>query len=224
MCVLSPARAWFTPRPLALAVAAPHPVLLAAPRRVLSFFAAHIGMANPPDSDATLLARARDLDAQALAHIHDQYYPALYRFALYRTGDPELAADIAAEVFVRLLDALHARRPPQSTLRGWLFGVAAHLVADHFRRTPAAELSETLAAEHSVPAEAEANLARGEVQAGLRRLTDEQQQVLALRFGDGYSVEETATTLGKSVNATKALQFRAIEALRRVLKVSHAGH
>jgi RNA polymerase sigma-70 factor, ECF subfamily len=193
----------------------------AAPRRMLYFLAAQTRMANAPDPDATLLARARVLDAQALAHIHDQYYPALYRFALYRTSDPELAADIAGEVFVRLLDALHARRPPQTTLRGWLFGVAAHLVADHFRRAPAAELPETLADAQSVPAEAEANLARSDVRAGLRRLTEEQQQVLALRFGDGFSVEETATTLGKTVNATKALQFRAIEALRRVLRVEH---
>ena len=178
-------------------------------------------MANPTDADGALLARARDLDPQALAHIHDQYYPALYRFAYYRTSDADVAADIAAEVFVRFLDALHARRPPQTTLRGWLFGVASHLVADHFRRAPAAELADTLADSHSVPAEVEANLARQDVQAGLRRLTEDQQQVLALRFGDGFSVEETATSLGKTVNATKVLQFRAIEALRRVLKVGH---
>lgn len=207
--------------PAACVSARPAPGPWAAPRLVLYFSAVHTRMLTSSDSDGALLARARDLDAQALAHIHDQYYPALYRFALYRTSDPDLAADIAAEVFVRLLDALHARRPPQTTLRGWLFGVAAHLVADHFRRAPAAELPETLADSQSVPAEAEANLARTQVQAGLRRLTEEQQQVLALRFGDGFSVEETATTLGKSVNATKALQFRAVEALRRVLKVAH---
>lgn len=219
MCLLTPALGWLQPRRPAWGWAAPRPA--GAPRFMLYFFAAHTGMANPPDPDAVLLARARDLDAPALAHIHDQYYPALYRFALYRTSDPDLAADIAGEVFVRLLDALHARRPPQTTLRGWLFGVAAHLVADHFRRGPAAELSETLTGGQSVPEEAEANLARTQVQAGMRRLTEEQQQVLALRFGDGFSVEETATTIGKSVNATKALQFRALEALRRVLKVAH---
>ncbi len=217
MCMLSPALSWLTPGRLAAWPPAPR----AKPRAMLYFFTVLTSMANPPDPDATLLACARDLDAQALAQIHDQYYPALYRFALYRTSDPELAADVAGEVFVRLLDALHARRPPQATLRGWLFGVAAHLVADHFRRKPTAELPETLAAAYSVPAEAEANLLRGEVQTGIRRLTEDQQQVLALRFGDGFSVEETATTIGKSVNATKALQFRALEALRRVLKVAH---
>jgi RNA polymerase sigma-70 factor (ECF subfamily) len=179
-------------------------------------------MTAPPDSDAALLARARDLDGRALALIHDQYYTALYRYALYRLGEPEAAADVAAEVFVRLLDALHRGRAPQTSLRGWLFGVAGHLVVDHYRRRPAAPLSDDLpdpGGAQAVAGEAEARLARAAVQAELRRLTDEQQQVLALRFGDGFSVEETATTLGKSVTAVKALQFRAVEALRRALRV-----
>jgi RNA polymerase sigma-70 factor (ECF subfamily) len=178
-------------------------------------------MTAPPDSDAALLARARDLDGRALALIHDQFYPALHRFALYRLGEAEAAADVAAEVFVRLLDALHAGRAPQTSLRGWLFGVASHLVADHYRRKPAAALSDDLpdpGGAQSVASEVEARLARAAVQAEVRRLTGEQQQVLALRFGDGFSVEETATTLGKSVTAVKALQLRAVEALRRALR------
>ncbi len=46
-------------------------------------------------------------------------------------------------------------------------------------------------------------------------LTDEQQQTLALRFGQGYSLEETAAIMKKNVNAVKALQFRALAALQR---------
>ncbi len=179
------------------------------------------GLSNrvPPSitAEAVLLARARELDSRALGEIHDRYYPELYRYALYRTGDAEAAADITSEVFLRLLDALHARRPPQTTLRGWLFGVASHLVADHFRAAPAVPLVETLAADDSPAEEVERRLKRQQAQAAIRTLSEEQQQVLALRFGDGFSVEETAQALGKSVTAAKALQFRALEALRREL-------
>lgn len=49
----------------------------------------------------------------------------------------------------------------------------------------------------------------------LTLLTEEQQQVLALRFGQGYSLEETATRMEKNVNAVKALQFRALASLQR---------
>ena len=171
------------------------------------------------NDEAALLARARTLDARALGQIHDEYYPALYRFALYRTGDPATAEDIAAEVFVRLLEALRSNRAPQTTLRGWLFGVAAHLVADHFRRRPADPLPDTLPAAHSPAAEAEDRLQRQAVHGALQRLSPEQQNVLALRFGQGASLEETAGALGKTVNAVKQLQWRAVEALRRALKV-----
>jgi len=46
-------------------------------------------------------------------------------------------------------------------------------------------------------------------------LTLDQQNVLALRFGSGYSLEETATVMQKNINAVKALQFRALQALQR---------
>jgi RNA polymerase sigma-70 factor, ECF subfamily len=178
----------------------------------------------PPSTtaEAELLAMARALDARALGQIHDEYYPEIYRYALYRVGETEAAADIAAEVFLRLLNALHAGRPPQTTLRGWLFGVAAHQVADYWRRDRApVELSEDLTDGSSVAGEVEDRLQRSEVRRALRRLTEEQQQVLALRFGDGFSVEESAAVMGKSATAIKALQFRALEALRRYLDVSN---
>jgi RNA polymerase sigma-70 factor (ECF subfamily) len=53
------------------------------------------------------------------------------------------------------------------------------------------------------------------VQDALTQLTPEQQHVLVLRFGEGYSLEETAALLKKNVNAVKALQFRALTSLQR---------
>jgi RNA polymerase sigma-70 factor (ECF subfamily) len=179
-------------------------------------------MPTSPALEATLLARAGALDAGALGQIHDAYYPEIYRYALYRIGDPEAAADVAAEVFLRLLEALHARRPPTTTLRGWLFGVAAHLVVDHWRRRPASlSLPDDLADSRSVMGDVDDRLVRGDVNAAVRQLTEEQQQVLAFRFAEGYSVEESAQVMGKSITAVKSLQFRALQTLRRMLNGSH---
>jgi RNA polymerase sigma-70 factor (ECF subfamily) len=55
------------------------------------------------------------------------------------------------------------------------------------------------------------------VRAAMLQLTVDQQHVLALRFGSGYSLEETAAILKKKSNAVKALQFRALAALRRAI-------
>jgi RNA polymerase sigma-70 factor (ECF subfamily) len=171
------------------------------------------------NDEAQLLSQARALDARALGQIHDRYYPEIYRFAAYRTGDSTAAQDITGEVFVRFLDALHHGKAPQTTLRGWLFGVAGHLVADHFRRRPTAPLADTVPGASAPATEAEENLRRTAVGAALRKLTPEQQDVLAQRFGNGASLEETAEALGKTVNAVKQLQLRAVEALRRLLAV-----
>ncbi len=63
----------------------------------------------------------------------------------------------------------------------------------------------------------EAGEEQGEIRRALRFLTSEQQHVLTLRFGGGYSLEETAEMMGRKANAIKALQFRALQALRRHL-------
>ncbi len=172
-------------------------------------------------NEKTLLEQARQLDEHALSEIHNRYYGEIYRYVLYRTGRTEVADDLASEVFLRFLDNLHTGRTPQVTLRGWLFGVARNLVADHFRHAPReqAELDETFAAPSTTSAEAEHNLQARAVRTALRRLTPEQQHTLVLRFGEGLSVEETAQSLGKSVNAVKVLQFRAVASLRRLVEL-----
>jgi RNA polymerase sigma-70 factor (ECF subfamily) len=169
---------------------------------------------------SALLKRARD-DPQALGEIHDRYYSAVYRYALYRTGDTALAEDLAAEVFLRLLNALRAGQPVQS-LRGWLYGVAAHLVDDHFRRryrTPEVPLSEgaSLSNGMSPGDHVDHELERERLQAALSRLTEEQQHAIALRFGEGLSLRDTAAIMQKTEGAVKLLQFRALAALRRLL-------
>ena len=164
----------------------------------------------------------RALDAQAISEVHNCYYPAIYRFLRYRLSDELAAEDLSAEVFVRLLEALHAGRGPESNLRGWLMATAAHMANDHYRKhyaRPIVELSDGLEADHTHDplSVTEGREHQRLVQASLQQLTEEQQQVLALRFGSGYSLEETAEAMGKKTNAIKALQFRALEALRRGL-------
>lgn len=170
----------------------------------------------------TLLARARRLDPAALAEIHDAYYAPIFRYVAFRVGDRQIAEDLTSEVFTRLLSALRNRASPQNTLRGWLYGVAARAVSDHFRkqyRTQHVELNESLVSGEAGPAEAvEAMLTREELKQAVAALTEEQQNVVALRFGFDMPIQEVARVIGKSEGAVKQLQARAIAALARRLK------
>lgn len=161
------------------------------------------------------------LDSQAVGAIYDQYFPEVFRYVRYRIDDDAAAEDIASDVFVRLLEASQKRQGPQTSLKGWLIATASHAVNDHLRRRyrrPTDGLSDTLP-DHSSNVHAEVDLREQNraVQSAYAQLTSEQQDVLALRFGQGYSLEETATHMKKKVNAVKALQFRALAALQRLM-------
>jgi RNA polymerase sigma-70 factor (ECF subfamily) len=120
---------------------------------------------------------------------------------------------------VRLLEAVKKRRGPHSNVKGWLLATASHAVTDHLRnvyRRPTEALSESTPDHASSLADQIDNRQQADsLREAYAQLTLDQQNVLALRFGDGYSLEETASVMQKNVNAVKALQFRALQALQR---------
>ena len=161
----------------------------------------------------------RKLDPQAVAAIYDRYFPDVYRYVYYRLGNESLAEDIASDVFVRLLEAVKAKRGPKTNLKSWLLSTASNVIADHLRRVyrrPTEVLPESMPdLGSSLTDEIDRRHQTDSVRQAYAQLTPEQQNVLALRFGDGYSLEETAAVMQKKVNAVKALQFRALAALQR---------
>ena len=161
----------------------------------------------------------RKLDPRAITAVYDRYFPDVFRFVLYRLNDENLAEDIASDVFLRLLEASKNRRGPKKNIKAWLLSTASNVVTDslrrHYRR-PTTGLPEELVDQGATPVDILEHNRQGELtREAMQRLTPDQQTVLALRFGQGYSIEETARMMKKKSNAIKALQFRALAALRR---------
>ncbi len=176
-------------------------------------------MTTDSDSDA-LLKRAHRFDPQALAALHDELYPQVYRYVSYRCDDAQVCEDISSEVFLRFLDVLKKNEQSVQSARGWLFGTANHLVMDHYRKIyrrkqETLDNHHYLADHHDTARETEDSLAAQEVRLAILNLTQDQQHVITLRFSQGLSLDETARVMGKSINAVKVLQFRALAALRR---------
>ncbi len=166
------------------------------------------------------LEKIHRLDGQALAALHDAYYPKVYRYARYRLDSDQAAEDAAGETFLRLLHALRKPNARIKDIRSWLFGTAFHLVQDYYRekyRNPKEALEDHHTAEGEAAPEHEVadRASREEVRRAIRTLSPDQQHVLALRFSQDLSLEETAALMGKNVNAVKVLQFRALQALRQ---------
>ncbi|MFQ5422171.1 MAG: sigma-70 family RNA polymerase sigma factor, partial [Anaerolineae bacterium] len=168
-----------------------------------------------------LLSRARSLDAEALAEIHDTFYVPIFRYIAFRVSEHELAEDLTSEVFTRLLSALRDRAAPQKTLRGWLFGVASRIVKDHYRkqyRRPQTALDDSIPSTVIGPEQAiDIKLTQENLHQAMATLTEEQQNVVALRFGQGLSIRDAAQAMSKSEGSIKMLQARAIKALSKQL-------
>ena len=171
--------------------------------------------------DRSLLARAQNLDKEAIAQIHDAYHGAIYRYISFRVDDAQTVEDLTSEVFIRFVHALRQRRGPKENIGGWLYGVAANVVKEHYRvqrKQRLAQLDETIPGRGPDPErDVSARLAAEQLRQALEDLSPEQQEVLALRFGYGMRHKEVAETLGKSEGAVRMLQVRAIAALSELL-------
>jgi RNA polymerase sigma-70 factor (ECF subfamily) len=168
-----------------------------------------------------LLQRARLFEHHALAQVYDTYSPGLYRYAMRRLGDQNLAEDCVADTFTRFLQALQSRRGPENFLQAYLYRMAHNWISDYYRREPASpeELIEEHRDEKADPEEdAHRHLQQECLRAAIRQLTPDQQQVVSLKYLEGWENEQIARSLKKPVGAVKSLQHRALAALQRILQ------
>lgn len=174
-------------------------------------------------NDDELLQRAGQLDFRALEMIFDTYYRPLYRYIYHHIRHVETAEDLAGQVFQRLLTVLQSPSAPDRHLKAWLFRVAHNLITDESRRQRYREHepldAETLTLETGGDVETDVTrrLLVDQTRAALDSLTPMQREVIILRFLSELSLEETAHILNMNVGAVKAMQHRALAALRRRL-------
>lgn len=169
--------------------------------------------------ELVLLNRARALDEDALTEIHQRYHSAIYRYISFRINDMQTVEDLTSEVFTRFLSALRDRHAPQNTIQGWLYGAASRVVKEQYRRQRRVQttpLDESLPSGMAGPEQGvEQRMSIEQLRKALPLLTEEQQHVLALRFGQGMPISDVATLVNKSEGSVKMLQARAIAALTR---------
>lgn len=169
----------------------------------------------------TTLVDPQTITKEDLIAIYEQNSPGIYRYAARLLSDANLAEDCVSETFSRFLAAIQKGGGPRENVKAYLYRVAHNWVTDYYRRTPLPELE----IEDYEPVEAGSNPAskvadmmeRDRVREAILRLPAEQQQIIQLRFLENWSHEEIAQVLGKSADATRSMQYRALGSLRRML-------
>jgi RNA polymerase sigma-70 factor, ECF subfamily len=177
---------------------------------------------------ASVLERARALDRTAVGRLYTRFLPVVYRYVLARVGETPTAEDLTSETFFAMIEGIGATRATDELrFAAWLLGIARNQVAMHFRRVRIQPVVSDLARH-------EEQLALGgegdpldiitareswhEVVAALQRLTEEQRTVVLYRCVLGFSTDEVANMMGKTAGTVRALQFRALHALARLLR------
>jgi len=160
------------------------------------------------------------LDRAELVRLYDEQSPGLYRYAYRLLGAQELAEECVADTFTRFL-RISRRRPPQGNVRAYLYRAAHNWVVDYYRTHRQTEVLED-----DFPsggeADPESTVLERQRQEHLRQalvaLPEEQRTVVELRFLEDWSHEQVAEYLGRSAQATRALQTRAFRNLRKALR------
>ncbi|MBI4788438.1 MAG: sigma-70 family RNA polymerase sigma factor [Chloroflexi bacterium] len=173
--------------------------------------------------------RERELVFQATKHNHaafgqlyDRYIDKIYRYIYYKVGNQTEAEDLSGQVFLKAWEAIGHYQCTGRPFAAWLYRIAHNLVVDYFRtKRDAASLEEitTLIEPNSdLDDIVEQHLTSETLRHALRRLTRDQQQVIVLRFLEGYNTTEVAQIMGKQPGAIRTLQHRALAGLNGVFR------
>ena len=171
-------------------------------------------------SEEALVDRARALDTAAWAEIYGRHAEQVYAYIYFRLGDQHASEDLAADVFVKALAGIQGYSYRGTPLLAWLYRIAHNVTVDYRKAAgrraqhQLAEMPEDVEEHRDVLLELDE---RSDMLASIRQLTEDQQQVIILRFYHGMSNGQVARVMDKPEGAVKALQTRGLRSLRRIM-------
>lgn len=181
------------------------------------------------DNELNLVSRARKGDRDAFAALLERYEKQVYHQALRMVGNPEDAADVTQETFLKVWQGLPSFQG-DSSFSTWLYRLTGNTCIDHLRKEKKRrgdaslddeerDFSAYLSAPAPTPQRAlEEQELQKAVAEGLAQLSDEHRQVLILREINGLSYDEIAAVLNVTEGTVKSRIARARLALAKILR------
>ncbi len=173
------------------------------------------------DNEEQLIEAAKRLSPEAWSAIYDTDFPKIYSYVYRRLEDHSAAEDLASHVFLEALRGIGAFQYRGVSLLAWLYRIAHNLTCDHLRRTaarPVVRLGNGDGNHEPQVSDASEQVDTWQdVSRALRRLPDDHQQILILRFIEGLPVASVAVITGKREGTVRVIQHRALGQMRRLL-------
>jgi RNA polymerase sigma factor (sigma-70 family) len=151
--------------------------------------------------------------------LYDEHAAALIAFLEYRTGNVELAKDVAADTFERVLKTRFRYDPRKASQKTWIYSIALNVLRDHGRRrgAEARAMDRVTSGPADWDDEADRLDDRDAIRRGLAALPDDEREAIALYYGADLSVEEIARVTGTKASTIKGRLYRGREQLRETL-------
>ena len=181
------------------------------------------------ETDAQLVARAKR-EPSAFGELYERYVDRIYSYIFFRTGNTQEAEDLTARTFHQALANIRRYNDRGLPFAAWLYRIAHNLVAnwhrDHSRR-PQISLDEVwpliTRSRQSPDAEAVKHSEEDALRAAIKRLSEERQLLLTLKYGEGRSNLEIGKVMRRSEGAIKSLFHRTLDDLRKEMDKSGFG-
>ena len=180
-------------------------------------------------NEGLLVTRAvREPDA--FGPLYDHYFPPVYNYIRYRVQDSHLTDDLTAQTFERALVNLRRYRPERAPLGPWLFGIARHVVNDHFRAQQRRRWLpwDALRGRSDGRPQPDEQAVRQEAQdallAALGQLKARERDLIALKFAAGLTNRRIAELTRLSESNVGVILYRAVGKLRAILDAQEADH
>lgn len=174
---------------------------------------------EPMETDAAIVRRAIDGDERAMRLLWNAHSPHVDAIVRRLAGDPDIAQDVAQEVWIQIFRALPSWRG-DSKFSTWLHRVAVNRSLNALRRTRRLASIESPIEEHSAMVdhdEGERSMLAATIDEAARQLAPGARTVFYLHDVEGYTHEEIATELGITAGGSKSQLFKARAKLRRLL-------
>ena len=170
--------------------------------------------------DEQALVAGTKLDPATFSSLYDHYFPRIHKYVLYRISDPQTADDIVSQVFERMLNNYRNYNPNQAPFSAWLFGIARHVVGDHFRRLKRQRWisMDSLRFHTSKEPSSEDMSIQNDLDdrllTALKCLSDRDKDLISLKFASGLNNRQIAAMTGLSESNVGVILYRAMQRLR----------
>jgi len=169
-----------------------------------------------------LVEKAINGNGDAFGRLYDMYVDQVYRHIYYRIGNKDDTEDLTQKTFIRAWDAIGKFKKTSSPFAAWLIRISHNLVIDFYRtRKPDEDIDfDTVTAKPEAGPEfiTEQHFSQQEIRKAIRKLNNDQQQVILMRFIEDFSYEEIASALGKSEGAVRVILHRGLEKLKTIVE------